>query len=122
MKEDQSTDFYFQTLKSSNYKFKGIIDINTTTNYNHSDFTVYSPANSDVLGKIARAGDIDGDGYDDLVFGSPLYCGPNNNRYECGELHIIFGGNPNNLGTSWDLSVKNSSVRIIGGDSNDQSS
>jgi len=45
----------------------------------------------DAMGEVVTAGDLDGDGFDDLVITAALADGPRNARPDCGEVYIIFG-------------------------------
>jgi len=45
----------------------------------------------DAMGEVVTAGDLDGDGFDDLVISAALADGPRNQRPDCGEVYIVFG-------------------------------
>jgi len=45
----------------------------------------------DALGAAVTAGDLDGDGYDDLILGSPAGDGPTGTRPDAGEVAVIYG-------------------------------
>ena len=60
---------------------------------NHEqDITVYGAEQNDTLGFNLAAGDLDGDGADELLMVARLADGPDNQRGEGGELHIVYGG------------------------------
>jgi len=45
----------------------------------------------DTLGSSVAAGDVNADGYDDLVIGARLADGPGNARSEAGAVHVVYG-------------------------------
>jgi hypothetical protein len=56
------------------------------------DVILYGENFNDLLGSGLAAGDINGDGIDDLIVGAPGGGGPTNGADNKGELSIIFGG------------------------------
>ncbi len=75
----------------------------------------------DFLGiSVSSAGDINGDGFDDLIIGAEG--ADPNGRYSAGESYVVFGSN-NGFGASFNLSSLNGSngFAIIGIDSFDES-
>ena len=42
-------------------------------------------------GSVASAGDVNGDGFDDLIVGAPRAAGPSNGRTSAGDSYVIFG-------------------------------
>ncbi len=65
-------------------------------------FTLKSPASERFGFSVANAGDINGDGYDDLVIGAPS-ASPNGNS-KAGKTYVAFGSNANSAGSAIDLS------------------
>ena len=60
------------------------------------DTGTYSPALAwwipeDAMGELVTTGDLNDDGFDDLVITAALADGPANGRPDCGEVYIIFG-------------------------------
>lgn len=53
---------------------------------------LYGADSGDQLGFASSSGDLDGDGYDDLVLGAPYSGGPGNTRTTSGEAMVIYGG------------------------------
>lgn len=51
--------------------------------------SLFAPGDS--LGEVIIAGDLDGDGYDDIVGASPVADGPDNIRPNTGAVYIVFG-------------------------------
>ncbi|MCT7958110.1 putative Ig domain-containing protein, partial [Laspinema palackyanum] len=57
-------------------------------------FAIYGVDKDDAIGRaVSNAGDINGDGFDDIMVASRFADGPNNDRENAGESYIIFGGN-----------------------------
>ena len=65
-----------------------IIDLNSQS----ADITVYGDDADDRSGYAVASGDINGDGYDDLIIGAP-YADPSG-RSDAGEAYIILSGVP----------------------------
>ncbi len=89
---------------------------------NASQGTILYGANGDDHSgfSVSNAGDVNGDGYADLLVGSPVADAQGNNKVDAGDSHLVFGGP--NLGAIIDLnSLGASGVTIYGADSNDQS-
>ena len=84
----------------------GAIDLDSTS----AGFTVVGAGISDMLGFSIAAGDVNGDGTDDLVVGAP-FAGS-------GEAYIILGGTPGvelpAAGGSLDLGVTNADLTLFG--------
>jgi hypothetical protein len=53
--------------------------------------TVYGADPGDQAGRGLTAGDIDGDGLDDLLIGAPFGDGPSEERADSGEVHVVYG-------------------------------
>lgn len=59
-------------------------------------------SNGDQLGASVAAGDVNGDGFDDVIAGAPRGDGPSDQTPDCGEVVVVYGG-PNLSGQSIDL-------------------
>lgn len=72
----------------------------------------------DELGAIANIGliDINGDGVRDLLLGAPYGDGPLDQRFDCGEINVFFGGSQLQ---SVDLRTQSPDVFIYGGSPGD---
>ncbi len=55
------------------------------------DVVIYGMDANDHAGDSIAAGDIDGDGIDDIIIGASSANGPSNARPGCGEVYVIFG-------------------------------
>lgn len=64
------------------------------------------------------AGDVNGDGHQDLIVGAFGADGPDNSRPDAGEAYVVFG--PLNTGKAIDLAEAQPDVTIIGADSTDR--
>jgi hypothetical protein len=55
------------------------------------DVTIFGAESDDSLGFAVAAGDVNGDGIDDILTGALLADGPTNERPKAGEAYVIFG-------------------------------
>jgi hypothetical protein len=69
-----------------NYGFTGAINLSALDGVN--GFSIAGEAAGDKFGRGAAAGDVNGDGYDDLVIGAP---GANNGGTDRGSAYVIYG-------------------------------
>ncbi len=69
---------------------------------------------------VSRAGDVNGDGFDDLLVGAWLADAVRNAKNDAGESYVVFGGS--NINPTIDFSNPRSlGVRIFGADADDRS-
>ena len=54
-------------------------------------FTIYGVDRSEVAGWSVSSGDVNGDGYADVLVGSRYGDGSSNSAYTSGEVHVVFG-------------------------------
>ena len=90
------------------------IDLSTTS----ADITVCGAATADWSGWAVASGDVDGDGYDDVIIGAPD--ADPGGRLSAGETYVIFGesfASP----TTIDLSTESADITICGDDAGDNS-
>jgi len=80
---------------------------------------IYGADDYDYAGEAVSCGDINGDGYDDVILGSHQGNGPGNGRDNAGEVWVVYGsGSPL---TSIDLAVPPANTTVIfGADINDR--
>ena len=55
------------------------------------DVTIFGAGEADGLGGAVAAGDVDGDGIDDLILGAPFADGPGGERPDAGETYVLPG-------------------------------
>ncbi|MBI3460639.1 FG-GAP repeat protein [Candidatus Acetothermia bacterium] len=86
------------------------------------DVTVYGAEKGDMLGAAVASGDVNKDGFVDLIIGAPLADGPNNARPSAGEAYIILGSQlvGKTLPITIDISQGQQDVTIYGADPFDQ--
>ncbi|MCK5560012.1 MAG: FG-GAP repeat protein, partial [Thermoplasmata archaeon] len=95
-----------------NASLPSIIDLAV---FNTSNYTlIYGAETDDYLGKSVTAGDVNFDGYDDIIISGPRGDGVNNSISYCGEVHIFFGNSSSSLQSSIDLLLTSANVTIYG--------
>ncbi|GBC81680.1 hypothetical protein HRbin10_00792 [bacterium HR10] len=67
-------------------------DTQQTSGAQAPNMTINGIDAADLLGGIIAAGDVNGDGIDDLILGVPQGAGPGNARLSAGEVYVLFGG------------------------------
>lgn len=82
--------------------------------------TIYGADPGDQLGRAIGAGDVNGDGIDDLILGAPFADGLDENRPDSGQVHILFGSLAmGQEAPEIDLAATSSDVTIYGADAED---
>jgi Dockerin type I domain/FG-GAP repeat/RTX calcium-binding nonapeptide repeat (4 copies) len=77
-------------------------------------------ANDRSSGSVSSAGDVNGDGFDDLIIGAYRADGSGNTKSNAGESYVIFGAE--SLPITIDLAnLGSAGITILGADANDQS-
>jgi len=85
--------------------------------FKSADMTIYGESYKDMSGQANSTGDINGDGYDDIIIGA--YLASPGGRINAGKSHIIFGGPaPSEV---IDLNSQPADMSIYGDDDYDQS-
>ncbi|MBC8249504.1 MAG: FG-GAP repeat protein [Anaerolineales bacterium] len=64
----------------------GFVDLASQANV-----VIYGADAYDYAGSTVASGDVNGDGYDDIIIGAEWADGPDNRRVECGEIYVVFG-------------------------------
>ena len=81
------------------------------------DFTILGADADDLLANFAATGDVNGDGKDDILLGTYMADGPNNEREDGGEAYIILGRA--NLKGTLDLASGDGFLTVYGADAQD---
>jgi hypothetical protein len=92
------------------------VDIDLRTN---TGFIVWGARNSDNAGRAVAFGDLDGDGFRDIIVGSIGVDGNGQTIANSGAVDIVWGDTRVNLGPSKDL-LTQTDIRIEGADTGDQ--
>lgn len=80
------------------------------------DVTIYGAETLDRLGEAVGAGDVSGDGIDDIIVAATFASGPGNERDRAGETYVIFGPPEPVL----DMAAGTRDITILGIDAGDQ--
>ena len=92
------------------------VDIDLRTN---TGFIVWGARTQDNAGRAVAFGDLDGDGFRDIIVGSIGVDGAGLTIPNSGAVDIVWGNTRVNLGTSKDL-LTQTDIRIEGADTGDQ--
>jgi len=82
------------------------------------DVTIFGANSSDFLGFAVGSGDVNGDGFADILVGAPLADGPDDQRPDAGEAYVIFGGPT--LAPTLDLAQGEQDLTIFGAGPDDR--
>jgi hypothetical protein len=78
------------------------------------NMTIYGRDSMDQMGESIATGDLNSDGYDDIVIGAHWADGFNNQLTNSGESYIIFGNSSDNLNDTIDLSKTKPNITVYG--------
>ena len=82
------------------------------------DVVVYGGTAGDTLGKTISAGDINGDGVQDVIIAATGADGPAGARFRSGEIYIVYGSS--NMKSSIDVKAGEQDVTILGAEGADE--
>ena len=91
----------------------GTLDLATTP----PDLTILGADAGDFLGVSVAAGDVNGDGVEDLLVGATGADAAGNAKPDAGEVYVIFGSTT--LGGTLDLATTAADLTVLGADSGD---
>ena len=74
------------------YMFYGGLPGGSLSVYDDADVSIKGIDKRDLTGEYITAGDINNDGYADIIIGTTKDDGPRNTREDCGAVNVIFGG------------------------------
>ncbi len=83
-----------------------------------ADFTIYGADRGDRAGVSVASGDVNGDGYDEIIVGASFAAGSDNGQGEAGEARVVMGSATVAMGTL-DL-ASGDALTIYGADAGDQ--
>jgi hypothetical protein len=97
----------------TNPAYMGSVDLRQ-----QADFTVYGADRGDRAGMSVASGDVNGDGYDEIIVGASFAAGPDNSQSKAGEARVVMGSATIATGT---LDLASGDVlTICGADAGDQ--
>jgi hypothetical protein len=101
------------------YVIFGSPDLSGTvdTALDEQGFTVLGAKGGDYLGYALAAGDVSGDGVDDIIVAAPGADGPSDQRPDAGEVYVVFGS-PALTGTV-DIAQSQQDFTILGAEADD---
>jgi hypothetical protein len=82
------------------------------------DVTIFGANSADFLGFAVGAGDVNGDGFTDILLGALLADGPDDQRPDAGEAYVIFGGPA--LAPTLDLAQTQPALTVVGAGPDDR--
>ncbi len=99
----------------------GIANVNLGTLPSSQGFRILGADVLDYSGfSVSSAGDLNGDGFDDLIVGAEYANGPGNARRYAGESYVVFGKAGGFTDVDLNTLTSSQGFRIIGGDAEDQ--
>jgi len=82
------------------------------------DITIFGADSGDTSGFAVAAGDVNGDGIDDILVGALLADGPGNERPNAGEAYVVFGSPT--LAPTIDIALGEQDLTLLGAEQGDR--
>jgi len=93
-------------------------EIDLATNWDHN-FTAIGIDREDYFGDCIASGDLNGDGFDEIIIGASFGDGKDNTGVNSGEVHVIKGKARGVLGSSQNMKTNPADSFIYNGESSD---
>lgn len=84
-----------------------IVGLGSSFDLSNADTIIYGEDANDRIGGSLDAGDHNGNGFDDILIGCPEVKAQDNQKYEAGEICVLYGNTKTNMGAAREISSMN---------------